>query len=257
MAQLLTDVMHGVAEWIWGADPMISNPMACFDPMELIGNGACLSRLIAKGLGVAIILGSCLNKAPLYINVLSSKSVAGLSPQAFYAEVIVYSNSALYGFLQGFTITAWGENFSMLLQTLFLIYLVWTFGKSTSVTARLMLILVYLAYVAAIVQYLPESYYYTLQVSCMPFSLYSKGCQLLTAYQLNHTGSQSIVTLGLNFVGSSVRMFTTIKEVGWDQTMLLNFGMGVALNGILVIQYAIYYKKTQEFHASLQKEKKE
>jgi hypothetical protein len=51
-------------------------------------NGQCWSQLIVKVLGIAIILGSFFSKAPVMINIINSKSSAGLSRTSAYGEAI-------------------------------------------------------------------------------------------------------------------------------------------------------------------------
>jgi hypothetical protein len=65
--------------------------------------------------------------------------VAGLSVVASYGEVILYSNAAFYNILRGNPFTAYGETFSVLLQTMVVISLIWAYepkiGKADIVAA--------------------------------------------------------------------------------------------------------------------------
>ena len=60
-----------------------------------------------------------------------------------------------------------------------------------------------------------------------------------------------LVTNGLNLVGGLIRIITTIKEVGWDRTVLTGFGLAALLNLILVVQQLYYKKNTSKFIDSL------
>ena len=84
------------------------------DPMALLG----------KMLGVLIIIGSMLNKAPLFVNILKSKSVTGISSSSIYSEAIMYSNAALYCVRLGHPFTAYGETLLIAAQTLMVIMLI-------------------------------------------------------------------------------------------------------------------------------------
>ena len=94
----------GFAEWVWHDSPSSDtadhaiSPELCLATMPVM-NGACWSALLAKGLGVAIILGACLNKAPLIYNIWTSQSTQGLSAGALYGELLVVAHSSLYGIL--------------------------------------------------------------------------------------------------------------------------------------------------------------
>ena len=84
--QFLLDIplVMAFADWVWSEDesPDVS-PEFCVTSLPLM-NGGCWSRLLVKGLGVGIILGACLNKAPVIYNIWTSKSTHGLSGGALY-----------------------------------------------------------------------------------------------------------------------------------------------------------------------------
>jgi hypothetical protein len=46
----------------------------------------------------------------------------------------------------------------------------------------------------------------------------------------------SPVTAALKFVGSAIRLITTLIEIGKDKALLTSYGLGAALNGVLVAQ---------------------
>ena len=76
-----------LADWIWGSttmkkddddDIVVVSPDVCLSQLPFLGM-PCFSQLLTKALGVAIILGSMLNKVPIMINMLRSQSAAGIS----------------------------------------------------------------------------------------------------------------------------------------------------------------------------------
>lgn len=77
-----------LAKWVWGEDELVS-PESCLEDFPLFMAVPCWSRLLAKSVGVAIIVLSCLNKAPVMRNILKSESTAGLSRASVYGETIV------------------------------------------------------------------------------------------------------------------------------------------------------------------------
>jgi hypothetical protein len=48
----------------------------------------CWTIIFVKLLGIAIIAGACLSKAPFILNIINSKSAVGLSRPSVYGEVI-------------------------------------------------------------------------------------------------------------------------------------------------------------------------
>ena len=116
-----------LASWAWGSDPSpLVTPSSCLESLPVLAS-PCLARLIAKLVGVCIILASCANKAPVIRNIVASRSVAGLSPTAIYGEIILYSNAAFYNVLGGNPFSAYGETFTVLLQTLVVAILFWIY----------------------------------------------------------------------------------------------------------------------------------
>jgi mannose-P-dolichol utilization defect protein 1 len=93
--------------------------------------------------------------------------------------------------------------------------------------------------------------------SVLPMAFLSRGSQVLEAFRLKHMGSNALLTHCMNFVGSSIRIMTTIKEVGWDLAMLSGYFLSVAINGIIIIQFFLYQENTAAFLQEQQKKKKE
>jgi len=90
--KFLLDVplVMAVARWVWGDDDAKNvSPEACVEGFPFLMAPGCWTRLLAKGVGVGIIVLSCLNKAPIMRNILKSKSTAGLSRASVYGETIV------------------------------------------------------------------------------------------------------------------------------------------------------------------------
>jgi hypothetical protein len=44
-------------------------------------------------------------------------------------------------------------------------------------------------------------------------------------------------------------MLTTIEEVGWDMGLLVQLGTSLVLNGIILLQVALYWSATDKFVA--------
>jgi mannose-P-dolichol utilization defect protein 1 len=250
--EFLLDVplVVSLAEWVWGGDPDVS-PDFCVKNLPFM-NLECWSRLIVKGLGIAIILGSCLNKAPVMVNIMNAKSTRGLSSVAIYGETLVYANGALYGLLLGHPFTAYGENVALLLQSVVIIAMMWQFATPPKAALdRLMVALGFALYVAVTTMILPKDSHYLLMTSIMPVLLYSRGSQIIETLRCQHTGAQSIVTTTMSLVGVLIRILTTIKEVGLDMAVLGTYFLSCMLNLIMFVQYFYYRKNTEVFLADL------
>lgn len=250
-----------IAVWVWSADSSdLVSPELCLDHLpfglgDFIGGG-CLSQLITKALGVAIILGSCLNKTPIMANMMNSKSSVGFSRMAMYSETFVYANGAAYGILEAHPLTAFGENMALCAQNFILIAMIWSFTTNppVSLNEKLMLLAGAIVYVVSVSR-LPEEWRYLLQASNSVILIYSRGAQVFETYQVKHTGAQSIVTLAMNLAGGLARIFTTLKETG-DMAVLFGFAVSVILNFTMFVQYLLYKDNTKKFLEDLQAENK-
>jgi mannose-P-dolichol utilization defect protein 1 len=245
-----------VAEWVWLDDDAADvSPEMCMSGLPLMNTG-CWSRLAVKGLGIAIIVGACLNKAPMIYNIWSSQSTTGLSAGALYGDLLVVANSAFYGYLLGYPFTAYGETLALCVQAVVIIGLQWKFAEPSVVTSeKIVASLLSVVYLIGIAYFLPADYYHLLMASTWPLQVYAKGSQIYETFRVRHTGAQAIATIGMNLTGSSLRILTTLKEVGWDMAFLTGSLLSVALNSVAVLQYVVYRKNTKEFLRGLEKKK--
>lgn len=253
----MTSLVMSIANWVWGGEKSEVAPEFCLQGVNFLANGACFSGLLVKGIGVAIIAASCLNKAPVMRNIIISKSAAGFTQFSVYSDILVMSNCAFYGLLNRQPFTAFGENVFLSLQCIAIALLMWKYKDDPEVKTqqKIMAATGYLLYVIGVIKFLSEDYYYLLMTSVLPMAFLSRGSQVLEAFRLKHMGSNALLTHCMNFVGSSIRIMTTIKEVGWDLAMLSGYFLSVAINGIIIIQFFLYQENTAAFLQEQQKKK--
>ena len=75
-----------------------------------------------------------------------------------------------------------------------------------------------------------------LPLSNLPLLASSRVPQILKNYNEKSTGSLSAITFILLLVGSVIRIFTTLQEVGDDWFQLVNYIFGALASAILLIQ---------------------
>ena len=243
-----------IAEWVWSQDASEDvSPEHCVESLPIMNVG-CWTRLIVKGLGIAIILGACLNKAPVMLNIWNSKSTAGLSRGSIYGDTIVCANGAFYGLLEGHPLTAFGESIAMTIQSIIIMFLMWRFTDNIQWQEKAIAVGVAAIYVATVTS-LPKDMHYILMTTVWPVYIYSRGSQIWETCRVKHTGAQSVVTTGMNVLGSFVRILTTIKEVGMDFAVLTGYILGVMLNSTLLGLYFYYHKNTEKFLKELKSKK--
>lgn len=91
----------------------------CYGVMVVKGdilNTECISELVSMMLSYAILAGGALLQVPQIMNIIKSKSVAGLSAFALYSQVFIPITFITYNLLQGNPVATWGENIFSLIQ---------------------------------------------------------------------------------------------------------------------------------------------
>lgn len=69
----------------------------------------------------------------------------------------------------------------------------------------------------------------------------SKLPQVFSNFSARSTGQLSAITVGLQFIGSAARIFTTLQEVK-DVVILTSFLAATTLNGVIALQMITYWK---------------
>jgi len=215
--------------------------------------------ILIKLMGLLIIVGSCLNKAPLFRNIVKTKSVAGMSSSAVYSESIMYANAALYSLRRGNPFTAYGETLLITLQSIIVVILMWRYQSEPApipIRERLLATFLFAAYLTLVFA-MPLDQLYLLMSINMPVTIFSRGSQIYHYYTCKHTGSQSIITVIMNFTGSAIRVVTTINEIGFDIPMLAGYGISLMLNSIMITQFILFKSNTEKHMKQLKDKKKD
>uniref|UniRef100_A0A7S1FQM3 Mannose-P-dolichol utilization defect 1 protein homolog n=1 Tax=Corethron hystrix TaxID=216773 RepID=A0A7S1FQM3_9STRA len=249
--------LDAAADLVWleasKKDPAIS-PAFCADSLPFVPL-PCLPSLAAKCLGLAIIAGACVVKLPLFRNILRSRSTAGISRGSSYGEVLMYSNAVIYSILCGNPFTAWGETAVNLVQCFVLVHLLWKYpssvGSAVSVRERLLFLSATMAYFVACGTVLPERYYYLIIAMNWPTMVYSRGTQIILNFRAGNTGQMAFFTVFMQWGGCIARIGTTIKEVGWDLSLLFGYSLGAVFNTILCLQVLLYRERTAQFRKEI------
>ncbi|CAM9632113.1 unnamed protein product [Pylaiella littoralis] len=229
-------------------------PQRCWD--ELLGDVECQKALVAKLLGYLLILGSLTVKAPQISKILSAKSVAGLAPFSIYSDLVIYITNAVYHVVSGSPFSAYGEIMTILVQNTVIVVLLWCYMKDRpSALGITGLLAIFLGTTVGCAM-LPAEHLVLLPYSNLPLIIVAKVPQIMINHENGHTGQLASITTILNFVGATVRILTTIQEVGWDLGLLSMHGLSSFLNGVLALQVLLYWNRTAKW-AEAQANKKE
>jgi hypothetical protein len=104
--------------------------------------------VLAQAVGVAVTIGSFTLKVPQISKCIAASSVDGMSLLGAYFEFNTYLASSIYHFLQGYPLSTWAENLSLVAQQSVVIGLLWALSvvppsslhKLLFVSAELLLI---------------------------------------------------------------------------------------------------------------------
>ena len=230
---------------------------------DMFLSAKCAELLTAKAISLGVTLGSVVVKVPQIYKIVSSRSVDGLSPVAFYLDTLTSISNMVYHFLLGYKLENYAESVFTTVQNLILVTLLWAYeGKGstprTSLVSKLFVSLTG-AFVVALFMSIPKSVndveflreWLSTDIKVMlsrvdlrnilPFLtvlmlVVSRGTQILQNFFTKSTGSLSLITNSLLFLGASARIFTTLSGIGSDGALITTNGIAALLSGIVVVQ---------------------
>ena len=216
----------------------------------------CLKITISKALSYAIIAGAVVLKLPQILKIASAGSVQGLAALTFYCDVLIFSCSAGYSYLRGFPFSTYGEELVILAQNIFLVLLLWKYADPAKGTAHILLAVgIWGGFVFWMLGLDPEGEVVTmLPVATIIATALARCPQVYANYSQGHTGQLSIVSTGLNWVGSLARIFTTLTELS-DTLKLMGYVVSASLNLVLIFQMLWYWTATKNATAAAAEKK--
>ena len=215
-------------------------------------DGKCLSLAISKTLGYVTIIGACMYKMPIVMNMIRSKSGNGLDPTSVYLETIAMICMVFYNFQKQNDFSTYGDNISAALQTMVIILLMWAYGidgKKLGLPHILTVLILSSVFFVALVT-LPVEYLNYIAVASSVISTVAKCPQIIRNFKTKAIGVQSWVTTLTALLGVLAKLFINIRETPDDIILIGGTLLLLLLNTTLLIQSLIYKKdatvKTQE-----------
>eukprot|EP00930_Biecheleria_cincta_P079745 TRINITY_DN67666_c0_g1_i1.p1 TRINITY_DN67666_c0_g1~~TRINITY_DN67666_c0_g1_i1.p1 ORF type:complete len:232 (-),score=27.78 TRINITY_DN67666_c0_g1_i1:39-734(-) len=220
---------------------------AVTDLLHLELFGMPLKDLIVKSLGAAMMLGALGMKLPQVLKIVKARSVFGISEAWVINDFIGGSLYAVYNMLVGHPFISWAENLIIAVQNAIIVALFWMYSPSLSKPPRLIASGVFFALVLlAFVFGLPPALLSSLGVLTMVIANVSKVPQIVKNYGQKHTGTMSPIPIVLASGGTAVRVLTGFLQTPDDILAILNPLSACLLYGIILLQYALYYRNTCE-----------
>jgi mannose-P-dolichol utilization defect 1 len=209
----------------------------------------CISITMSKGLGYGIILGASAVKLPQIFNIVRARSGEGILPSMFYIECLMFIINGCYNIHLESPFSVYGENFCLLLQNVFIIYLLWKYNSSSSTKSNIILsvsILIVFGILLTdiIVPSVMWNIFMDLQILLVA---YSRMPQIIENFKNSSTGELSSLMFLLNACGNVARTFTFIKETQ-DMYNMFTSGLSALLNFTIFLQVVYYWKVNNQKH---------
>ena len=218
----------------------------------------CISYLISKGLSIGIVLLSFTSKLPQILFMLKSKEMKGLSYLSIYLDILSTLFYTMYPFHMGYPFLTYGEGLILLFQNFLIFFICWKYDtdqssdKNNMSFSLLLVSFLFLCYKGLF----DDRIWKIIGSASTVLSMGSRITQILTSYKTKSTGPLSTITYGLNMLGNSARIFTTLKETK-DLIMAGGFVVSFILNLIIFLQIIYYNRKPKDTKKEELKEKKE
>ncbi|PLW20266.1 hypothetical protein PCANC_07430 [Puccinia coronata f. sp. avenae] len=208
----------------------------------------CLKYGISKFLSLAIVAGSGIVKVPQIIKILQSRSARGLSLTGFLLDSLGLVIIVCYNYRHEFPFSTYGESFLLLIQNTIIVTLIILSSRYPKAGllsfAAISIPALLLGVTLAPNSPVPSSLLQGLLTLSIPLALSSKIPQIMINFNQKSTGQLSSFLVFSSFLGCLARLFTTLTETG-DLTLLINFGCGSILNGMLALQIISYWNESR------------
>jgi len=202
-------------------------------------NGLSLSEVVGWATtGIAMV-----SRTPQVMKVLKSRSVDGLDPTLFEMDTICNTVTAFYHIIHKYPINTYGETIAFCVQNIATIYLMSKFGVTAAAKRRAKLFMVSYglacAYIGLHLKQCRRNIELAQKVSYGGLQL-SRFPQIMLNFRSKSTGQLSMVSYVLNVIGSTARLFTTVKQLGGNRSLMMGFGSSIFINSVLALQILYY-----------------
>lgn len=192
-------------------------------------------------LSALVVTGALVVKVPQILSIVR-KGPGGLSSSMYSLEALAYLVVTVFHFRHGYAFSTYGENFFVLVQNVVILFLIAAAAPGGIGATAVLSAAAFGGLAAALLSEgtVPEGVLASLQLATIPVFAASRVPQIWTNFRNGSTGSLSVITVFLQFAGSSARIFTTLQEVD-NPAVLTSYISGATLNGVMLLQILMYW----------------
>mgnify|MGYP000864314278 CR=1 FL=1 len=143
---------------------------------------------------------------------------------------------------KGMAFSVYGENLIILVQNAAIILLIWQFNKDINIIVKILVLLFWIgyAYILFTPNFLGNNEWTLISSSSTLLNIIAKLPQIYSNFTAKSTGQMAFFTFFLNFAGAIARLGTVLFESD-DFYFRLQYIVGVLLNAMIVLQFALYW----------------
>ncbi|KAI9332885.1 hypothetical protein DFJ73DRAFT_663962 [Zopfochytrium polystomum] len=210
----------------------------------------CLRLFISKGLGIGLVAGGAVIKAPQLIKIVMKKSAVGVSFASYALETSAYIAGLAYNVRRGNPFNTYGEHAFMAVANCLVIAMMFHYTARYQTLAVVMTVTFIFTYSLFSPSIVSDPILLSLQWVAILIGVVSKVPQIYENYSTRSTGQLSAVTVGLQTIGSLARCYTTATEVK-DPVILITYVVATVLNGIVSWQIYLYWGRPKKLQYKL------
>jgi uncharacterized protein with PQ loop repeat len=173
----------------------------------------CYKLFISKGLSLGIVLGAVMVKIPQIVNIISRKSVQGLSLLSNVLETLAIVISLAYNYRLGNPFSTYGEGAFIFVQNIVIMLLITLYNRNTVGSLLVLLGFYVIGYSLRSQDIVSQALLNTLQISTIFIGISSKLPQIWINLKSKSTGQLSIITTFLQFAGTSNEFLFSCSSV--------------------------------------------
>lgn len=206
----------------------------------------CMSFLVSRAIGFGLVGFSCILKVPQLVQIVRHRSGRGISIPSLFMEISANVLGIAYHRQRQFPFATFGETIVILIQNLLIAFFVTHFSPKYNLLSWNGFIVLGSCLLFAVERGLTsDSAIRLLWNVCLPLSIAYKLPQIWHTYRAGCKGELSKLSCFLTLMGSTGRVFTTIRELG-DWSILSMYLLNMLLNGTILVQSIIYPKERSQ-----------